>query len=240
MHLIAGALWLGAAPAVALVLWDPSTPDAEALTVIRRFSRVAGFALAVVIVAGALSALILTDLFAAGVLTTYGVILGAKSGLVGLAALGGALGRRSLGREPERRRYQRLFMLDSALLVGVVVLSAGLSLVGPHEGHAGHVASARCAATVGEASAAVVLSPGRAGPNGALVSGVAHTVEGVTLDLAHERTGEAPLQVPLGHAADGWAGTAVLPLAGEWQATVVVRVDTFTEARGSCTLTVTP
>jgi hypothetical protein len=38
----------------------------------------------------------------------------------------------------------------------------------------------------------------------------------------------------------GWQGTAVLPLTGDWSATIRVRVDTFTERTGTCTVTVAP
>jgi hypothetical protein len=36
----------------------------------------------------------------------------------------------------------------------------------------------------------------------------------------------------------GWTASGVLPLAGPWQVTVDVRVDTFTAQTGACTVTV--
>ena len=40
--------------------------------------------------------------------------------------------------------------------------------------------------------------------------------------------------------AGAWTATGALPLAGSWQVTVDVRVDTFTALSGSCSLTVEP
>jgi putative copper export protein len=239
-HLSAAAVWLGAAPAVALVLLDRRVVDDDALVVVRRFSRLAAYALVVIGIAGVLTGLILTDLLAGGILTPYVLVLGAKVLVVGGAVAMGAVGRRAIGREPRRERFRGLFLLDAGLLVAVVVLSGGLTLVGPHQGHAGHAGPSRCAATVGDASVAIILSPGRVGTNEVLVTGVSHDVQGVTLELTSGHTEEAPLEVSLGHAADGWAGTGVLPFAADWDARVVVRVDRFSEERGACRLTVSP
>ena len=41
IHLLAAIAWLGAAPAVALVLWDRTVPDDQALATVRGFSRLA-------------------------------------------------------------------------------------------------------------------------------------------------------------------------------------------------------
>ena len=37
-----------------------------------------------------------------------------------------------------------------------------------------------------------------------------------------------------------WVGEAALPFIGDWTLTALVRVDTFTDARGSCELTIAP
>ena len=123
--------WLGAAPAVALVLWDRSVADSAAL---RRCaaSRVwPTVALVVVFAGGSASALLLTNGLAGG-LTVYIWLVLAKVVVVAAAAAQGARGRRVLTRAPERGRYRRLFMVDTLLLVVVAFLSAALTLVGPH------------------------------------------------------------------------------------------------------------
>ena len=122
--------------------------------VVRGFSRLATVALFVLIAGGSASALLLTNGLEGG-LTIYVWIVLAKVGVVGIAALMGAWGRRGLARGADRGRYRRLFLLDSTLLVVVALLSSALTLVGPHQGHAGHeghdMTSPRCSMTLGQA-----------------------------------------------------------------------------------------
>src|SRR5690606_34508194 len=71
VHLLAGITWLGAAPAVALVLRDRSVPDEpDALDTVRRFSRTATLTLVLVFGGGVASALLLTNGLESG-LTVY-------------------------------------------------------------------------------------------------------------------------------------------------------------------------
>ncbi len=247
VHLLAAATWLGAAPAVALVMWDRVVPDGTATLVVRGFSRLATVALFVLVAGGSASALLLTNGLEGG-LTIYVWIVLAKIGVVSIAALMGAWGRRGLSRGTDRGRYRRLFLLDSTLLVVVVMLSSALTLVGPHQGHAGHeghdLMSPRCSMTVGQApttfGAAVVADPGRPGTNQLLVAGVPAGMQGVSLELAHRYTGGVSISLPLTAGERGWSGSAALPFTGDWTVTAVVRVDTFTEARGSCDISIAP
>ncbi len=243
IHLLAGVTWLGAAPAVAVLLWDRRVEDEHALAVVRAFSRTATLTLFVVIAGGSLSALLLTNGLEGG-LTIYVWLVLAKLGVVGLAAIMGAFGRRGLSRESGRRRYQRLFLTDALLLVVVAALSSALTLVGPHQGHAGHdghdVGAPRCSMTLGSTGAAVVADPGRAGGNRVSVTGPASTVEAVGLALEHPFGGGASTDVTLRWDAGAWTGEAVLPFTGDWTATVIVRVDTFTEQQGTCAIRIAP
>ena len=167
-HLLAAVTWLGAAPAVALVMWDRSVTDDSALVSVRGFSRLATVALVVLISAGSASALLLTNGLEDG-LTFYVWLVLAKVVVVAIAALLGTWGRRALTRRPDRGRYKRLFLVDTLLLVVVVMLSSALTLVGPHGGHSDHgahpIGSPRCSMTVGEGAdsfgAAFVAAPGR-------------------------------------------------------------------------------
>lgn len=248
IHLLAAVTWLGAAPAVALLLWDRAVPDKTGMLVVRRFSRVATVSLFVLIVGGSASALLLTNGLESGV-TTWVWILIAKVAVVGVAAFLGFAGRRRLDATAPRRTYQRLFLMDSSLLVVVAMLSSGLTLVGPHVGHADHDGMSmggapRCSMTLGQGSsafgAAVIADPGTPGQNAILVSGVPSGVLSVTAELSHLYTGGATIDVTLVEGATGWSGSAVLPFTGDWTARVLVRVDTFTEARGDCDLTIAP
>ena len=93
--------------------------------------------------------------------------------------------------------------------------------------------------TVGDSSLALIATPGTAGENHIAVSGVADTALGVTAEFQSHHTGGAPLEVELAAAGGEWQGTLALPFAGPYQVTVIVRVDTFTEAHGSCALEIT-
>jgi copper transport protein len=243
-HLLAAIVWLGAAPAVLLVVRDPDVTDEQALGVVQNFSRLAGAALVTLGVAGSLLSLNLTNEFAGGFTTPWVLILVAKVTLVGIAALLGAIGRRSLARSPERRRYRLLFGVDAGLLVGVAVLSAMLTTTGSHQGHAGHggdTPPSRCALMIDDGSVALVATPGRVGSNELTVSGVAHDALGVRLELQHQLTGEAAIDVELAQGDHGtWSSTGALPFEGSWDATVVIRVDSFTEERGSCVFGISP
>jgi putative copper export protein len=244
IHLLAAVTWLGAAPAVALVLWDRRVPDEpDAYGVVRGFSRTATMTLLLVVLGGSASALLLTNGLESGVTTWVWIVL-AKVVVVGVAALMGALGRRGLTNGASRRRYRRLFLLDGLLLVVVAGLSSALTLVGPqgsHDDHGGHqFGSPRCAMSVEGSGVTVVADPGTPGANTLIVTGPAATVQGVTLRLAHPYAEGAALEVPLTSSHHGWTGTAAMPFTGAWTATVQIRVDTFTQASGSCDLTILP
>ena len=88
--------------------------------------------------------------------------------------------------------------------------------------------------------AAFIADPGTPGTNALLVSGVPAGVQGVTVELLHLYTGGSPISVPLTQDQRGWVGTAALPFTGDWTVTALVRIDTFTEARGSCDITIEP
>jgi copper transport protein len=246
IHLVAAITWLGAAPAVALVMWDRSVPDDTARQTVGGFSRLATITLFVLIAGGSASALLLTNGLDGG-LTLYVWIVLAKLGIVCLAAFMGLFGRRGLA-TASRARYRRLFLLDTALLIVVAFLSSALTLVGPHVGHADHeghvITSPRCSMTLGQGStafgAAFIADPGTPGTNQLLVSGVPAGVQGVTVELLHQFTNGSPISVTLTTSHHGWAGSAALPFTGDWTVTVFVRVDTFTEARGTCDFTVAP
>ncbi|MFO1540807.1 MAG: copper resistance protein CopC [Chloroflexota bacterium] len=236
VHLLLAATWLGAAPAVLLALRDPALPDAAALGSVRAFSRLAGIALLGVGAAGAALAWRLSDGFMGG-LTPWTAILVVKVAIVGVAVLLGAAGRRHLAGSPGRGRFRRLFAVDLVLLVAVVTASAGLNVDDPHGGHR-MGGPARCTLRAGDLALSLVVSPGGPGSSTLVVGGAPADARSVRLALTHPATGGAPLvaDATARTAGDGWEAVLVLPLAGAWEAEVVVRVDTFTEVRGTCRL----
>jgi copper transport protein len=241
-HLLAASVWLGAAPAVLLVLRDGGLPDDEALDVVRRFSRAAAFALVVVATAGATLAWRLSDGLAAGLSDPWALTLGAKLVVVVVAVTLGAWGRRRLTREPRRDRFTRLFAVDATLLLAVATLSSMLTLDSPDPDHAAHgtAASDRCATALGETPVSVIVSPGRTGDNLVRVDGLESGMQGLSLGFRHQRTAGASLTTEATEAAEAWQASAVLPLEGPWEVTVTVRVDAFSEERGTCTIGMAP
>jgi copper transport protein len=241
-HLLAAIVWLGAAPAVLLALRSPQLDDAAATDVVRRFSRLAAVALLAIATAGAALTWNLSDGLAGGLTSPWMLTLGGKVALVGAAAVLGFAGRRHLGGHPDRRRLTRLFLVDAGILVGVAMLSSMLTLTSPHVGHAGHqghiTGSPRCAMQVGEGSASVIAAPGRVGTNTIAIAGLPAAARSVTLDWRHALTQGAALAMEAKSGPAGWTASGVLPLTGEWTLGVAVRVDTFTQERGSCTLTI--
>jgi putative copper export protein len=239
-HLGVAVVWLGSAPAVLLTLRSPQLTDAEVTDVVRRFSRLAGFALMAIAAAGAALTWNLSDGLAGGLASPWVVTLGGKLALVAGAALLGFAGRRHLRGRPDRRQLTRLFLVDAAVLVGVAVLSSLLTLTSPHTGHAGHEAGgdSRCVATVGDRSVSVIATPGQVGTNEILVGGVPADVLSVTLQWVHDLTQGGAITMATAPAASTWTAAGALPLAGPWEVSVDVRIDTFTLETGSCTLTI--
>jgi hypothetical protein len=135
----------------------------------------------------------------------------------------------------------RVFAIDAVLLPLIVLTSVALTLTGPHEGHAGHAESStagtsRCAIEAGPASISLVAIPARAGVNELRIGGVPESALEVEVRLTHEATAGAPLVLAAQPGDGSWVTEGVLPLAGPWDATGALRLDRFTQAQGSCTL----
>lgn len=238
VHMAAGAVWLGAAPAMVLVVRDRGLDELTTVGIIRGFSQIAGIALLAVGIGGLATAWLYTDGFAGGLLQPYPLVVLAKAAVVVVAAVLGWWGRRTLMSAAPRPRYSRLFALDAAILVVVALLSGALTMVTPHAGHAGHDMSVRdrCVMDIAGSSASAIVSPAKVGENDLLVGGVGADVQAVTAALAHPLAQGASIEVPLRRAEDMWQGSTVLPFEGTWTLTVEVRETTFTTTQGSCVI----
>ncbi len=240
IHLCGAALWLGAAPSVLLALGDASVPDESAEQVVRRFSWAATFTLALTVGGGLLLALLLTEATITGLDPRYLGLLVAKIALVGLAALLGAMTRRRLARASvDRRQLTRLFVVDSVLLVIIIMLSAGLAAGAAREvvadegdAHVGH-----CPLETTEGATLTVL-PARVGDNTIYLDG-AGPLEHARVELRHAGD-PAAIVIEAAPQGAGWSGTGAIPVAGTWDATVVVGKDAFSEQRHACQLRILP
>ena len=246
-HLLAASVWLGAAPALLLIQSDATVSDAEARRAANAFSRSATIAILAIFGGGVLLGVQLTDGLAGG-LTIYVALLLAKLGLAGAALVGGALARRRLRSADStskgtRDGLRKLFAIDVAILVGVVSLSAALTLGSPHEGHAAHTGVGRCAMRAPFDTTYLALNPGRVGENLLLLTG-APVAESIEIEFTQPgRLGSlqsAMTSSAAGEAGAAWQGSAVLPLAGSWRVTLLVHADRFSEERGACTMEIAP
>lgn len=256
-HLVAAAVWLGAAPAMALYLASRKVADDDAARASLRFSNTATVAMPIVIVAGAVLGWRATD----GRWTAaYTGRLVVKAAIVLLAALLGAIARRRVRDATSRPHLLRVFAVDSGLLLVATVLAASISSTRPpvHIGgahnHAPSVVGASgstgstaveiggCSADVSGLAVRVSLSPGRVGANDVRLTvgwKDANTPGTMVLRLTSTAIGAGTLDVSLEAAnATSWVGRATFPVAGIWAVEVDHRPDEFTVRRGSCQLSV--
>jgi copper transport protein len=241
IHLCGAALWLGAAPSVLLVLRDPAVSVEGAETVVRRFSWAATITLSLAVIGGSVLAILLTDAFGAGLDPRYVGLLAAKAALVGVAAFLGATTRRRLATGPvDRRRLTQLFVVDTVLFVVIVALSAGLAAGAPRDVTASdgdvHVGHCTLVTTTGVAS--LTLDPARVGDNTVHLDG-AGPLEHARVELRHGGDPGA-IVIDAAPSGSGWAGTGAIPVAGTWDAVVVLGRDAFSEEHLGCQLRLVP
>jgi len=169
-HVTAAALWVGGL--ASLVIGVRGAPDATKATAVRRYSRVAGYALAVVALSGLFRALDEVGGWSALWSTGYGRFVAAKTALLLVLAGFGALNRyRMVPRAPRTLRGFR--MISGAELVvalGALTAAAALAtLVPPASIPDAPRAPAPIQVSASDATGALRVrlgvSPGTPGPN---------------------------------------------------------------------------
>lgn len=246
LHVGLAAFWLGAFwPLLRLLQRRPAT---EAAPVVRRFSRLATFAVPLLLAAGALLACHELDRLSALWASAYGRLLGLKLALVmGLLALA-ALNRLRLGPalaagEPwAGRSLRRSILAETALAALVLLVTAALGATSPHDparhaGHAAMPAARTLELSEGTLRAVLRLEPGRAGPNRVeltLADAAGHPAPALEaeLALAAPEAGIEPLTRPLQPAGPGrfTAEGLVIPAPGHWRLTLSLLVSDFERA----------
>ncbi len=128
VHLVAGATWVGA---LGLLVVDVRRrADVDALTVARRYARVAAILVAVLAAAGLGSAILLLDRPSDLWSTGYGQLLTVKTGLFAVAVGLAVVGRRALGRR-RAGLLRRVTPVEAGLLAAVLVLTGVLVNLAP-------------------------------------------------------------------------------------------------------------
>jgi copper transport protein len=155
VHLLAGAAWLGAIPAVAIVVARRRELTREAtIETVERFSKIATVSVIAVLIAGLTLSVTMFASAEEIILTRYGVTLLVKFTLVGLIALAGAYNHFHLlptmrrGREedwPRQRLHLKSTLLgEAAGLLLVIAATTALTMVsapaagGSHFAGGGH------------------------------------------------------------------------------------------------------
>lgn len=236
VHQLAVTTWVGGLVALVTLGADESTPEC-----LRRFSRVAVYALAAVVVTGTASAIWQTAADPSTLTTAYGVLLLVKIGLVGIMVALGWWQRRVLAATARRAggllTGVRAEVVVAAIVVAVTAVLAGTaparSALGPQP------FTAELNVEVG--AIAVTVQPALIGNNVVTMSFTDRVGSPRSIDVAQlsVRQGDLPPRdvalTPL--SPDRWAAIdVVLPAAGEWvfELTAVARGELSTT-----TLTVT-
>ncbi len=242
VHLVAVGTWVGGLAWLLLALRRGELGRDPALA--RRFSTVAGAALAAVVVTGTLRAVDQVGAWGRLLDTSFGLTLLVKLGLVAaLVALGARSRFRHVAavaaaRVAGLRRNVRAEILLGAAVLGATAVLAGLP---PSASVAQATRLARPAGVTVTGSdyattvrVRLVVSPGMAGPNTfeATVSdydsdhAVAATAVALRLRLT-DRPDVAPATVELSRAGDRWRGSSTtLSIDGRWTATAVIETPT--------------
>jgi copper transport protein len=233
-HLIAAAVWLGAVPALVATLRS----GAGGWTVVGRFSRSATVALAVVVAAGTATALLLAGELSVLTGTTWGQLVIAKVALVAVAVGAGAVNRYLLGGRRRPELLGQLLLVEGTILVAVIAVSGLITRNSP-EPEAEVDEPVNTTVDAGPLAVEVLIGEPTEQERAIHVTvyedGRPREIDGLTLTLASDENGIAPIPQELVFAGPGHliGTTDDLRLPGAWLIDVAIRVDRFTEHSGS-------
>lgn len=239
VHVAAASVWIGGVVALVAVVLRKGFPDAE--PVARSFSRVAVWAVGLVVVTGSMQGLRQTGSLDALRETTYGQILLVKVGLVAAIVLVAVRSRSTVRRTLVGLR--RLVAVETGLAVAVVAATALLVNAVPARTALALPFSGTVEA--GPMLVDVTVDPAAAGPTELHVytltrAGAVQEVDDLEVELQLLGRDVNPIDVPLQVAGPGHfaAYGFDLPVAGRWKLAVTAVVDGTTSSRGSLTFTV--
>ncbi|HEY3141205.1 MAG TPA: copper resistance protein CopC, partial [Acidimicrobiales bacterium] len=129
IHLVAGAVWVGALVSLAVELRREG-PDADKLSIARRYARLAAVLVVILAAAGVGSAFLLIDRLSDSWQTGYGQTLLVKAGLLVVALALAAAGRHALSRH-RIARLRWTTPVEALALVGVLAAAAVLTKIAP-------------------------------------------------------------------------------------------------------------
>ena len=255
-HLLAGSFWIGGVLGLLLFLSSArvtgnGTAPTVAVKVVQRFSGLAVWSVAILAVSGTIMGIMIVGSFDTLVMTSYGLTLMLKIGIVIPVIAIAAYNRLRLlprisSRPTARMQWQtlnRTLAYEAALLVAVLLLTGFLTNLSPaHEHHDTTAEStANTAQTVTLDADAQGLSlrgelePALTGEN-EITFTLEYDGESVTPDEVTIRTrlpehdlGPFEATAELDPATGSYSAQLDMPVAGEWQVQVIARVSAFAE-----------
>jgi copper transport protein len=251
-HVQAAAVWVGGLAALLVaLLWSGGGRWELATTAVPRFSKLAAFSVAVLLMAGVVNAYLQIRSWSGLWSTTYGRLVLAKTALlIPILALGLYNNRRAVPRlragkasDRDRGRFLRAASAEIALVVAVVAVTA--VLVAEPPARAVNAPSGPFAATtdLGDLELNLVVDPAVAGTND--VHFYLIRKSGQPADLAEVRLAASlpshelgPLRFEARRVAPGHyiVTGAALPLAGDWQLNVNARRGEFESLAAALTV----
>lgn len=235
-HLVLGGAWLGATPAVLHLLRAGAPPRA----VLASFSRAATWLLALTLVAGTASVIVLSG-GPGNMARAWGFTLFVKIALVGVAITAGAWNRWNVLPHADklpRRQASAAVGVEVVALALIVAASVALTHNGPPRADlAMSSGPAIVDEEVDDLRLQLIIDPALTGSNEIHLfildtAGVPRSVEEATVTLSSPELGVREIEQRLTDLGAGhYMGTTEdLGLAGTWQAHVVVRPDRFSQS----------
>ncbi len=239
IHAAAVVFWIGALPGLAE---RAASPGAALVPTLRRFSALAMPLVALLLLSGALLAIVQMRTPAALVASAYGRLLLAKLVAVALLLALAAVNRLLLTPAIERgetgaaRRFRRSVAAEILLGVAILCLASGFRLTPPPRALAAAASEAYVHMHGPNVMADVTLKPGRPGANRieiALMSadgGELDPLE-VRISFADPARGIEPIRLEASRDGPLWlAGPVELPVGGQWTVRLDVLVSDFIKA----------
>lgn len=252
VHVVCIAWWVGCLVPLSLVL---ARADDRAAAPLIRFSRWIPYVIAPLVVSGITLAIVQMGWPGPAWLTPYGYVLAGKLFLLLLLFSAASYNRWVLtapairGETRALRDMRRTIVSEVVLVVAILALVAGWRFTPPPRAFVEPPPATETAIELaqGDVVATLTLAVPEAGPVSgtlALMSAAGEPIlpRAIALGFSLPAAGVEEIQAQLAPAGDGlWnISAATLPLAGEWQVEVEVRISDFELARLRGTVPVDP
>jgi copper transport protein len=235
-HVAAAAVWIGGL--AALVACVMVAGSGEATAVARQFSRVAVWCVVAVVTTGAVQSVRQLRSVDAITDSDFGVTLLVKLGLVALLLIVARWSRAAVGQleaddddAAQRVVLRRLVGVEVGLAVLVFGATGWLAGASPIvEANAAQPIEVSITDTTGEATVALTITPGAAGPNSAVVNFLdlaAGLPDEVTMQMEAVDGSLAPIDVDVTSMGDHAMASFQIPFSGEWRVRIDARYGDF-------------